>query len=61
MVPLLVSVAAGGLIVGLLVSAIGLALVRAATPQQARSLPARRPIRRVELPLRNEQHGRSAA
>jgi hypothetical protein len=61
MVPLLVSVAAGGLVVGLLVSAIGLALVRAATPPPARSLPPHRQIRQVELPFRDDQHSRSAA
>ena len=61
MVPLLISVAAGGLIVGLLASAIGLLLVRAATPPPAGSLPARRQIRRVEQPLGDQRDRRSAA
>jgi hypothetical protein len=61
MVPLLVSVAAGGLIVGLLAGAIGLLLVRAATPPPAKSVPARRQIRRVEQPLGDDRQRRSAA
>jgi hypothetical protein len=61
MVPLLISVAVGGLIVGLLASAIGLLLVRAATPPPGRSLSARRQIRRVEQPLVDERNRRTAA
>jgi hypothetical protein len=50
MVPLLVSVAAGGLVVGLFVGAIGLLIVRSTTPSPAEHLPVRPRIRSVEEP-----------
>ncbi|HEY3774324.1 MAG TPA: hypothetical protein VGL69_15090 [Solirubrobacteraceae bacterium] len=60
MVPLLVSVAAGGLIVGLLVGTIGLLVVRSATPRPTRSRPTGRQILLVEDTPRRERD-RSAA
>lgn len=60
MVPLLVSVTAGGFVVGLLVGAIGLLVVRSAAPRPA----ARRPSRQIQLAedaLLAERDSRSAA
>jgi len=61
MIPLLVSVVAGGVVVGLLVRAIGLLVVRSAMPQPARRRPARRYMALVEDARRGQPERRSVA
>ena len=61
MILLLVSVAGGGVVVGLLVGAIGLLVVRSATPRPVRPAPAGRRIALVEQAFGGERERRSVA
>jgi hypothetical protein len=60
MAPLLVSVIAGGVVVGLLTGGIGLLVVRLATPQRLKRRPIRRQITLVEDTRRGERDRRAA-
>jgi hypothetical protein len=61
MVPLVVSIAAGGVIVGLLVRVIGSLVVRSATPVPPAIVAVGRQIRRVEELPGEERDRRKAA
>ena len=61
MITILVSIAAGGCAIGLLAAAVGLLLVRMATPAPTADLPAPTQIPFVSDALRDELESREAA